>query len=172
MLDILVYFRTEIETVGRHWRDIAAAMEDTQARTRPSPNMNHVLWLTGHMTWAEDYLLVEIPTGHVHRRKDWDYLFDHSSEKLPDDQYPSWKDVRAEYIRVHNEVVRHLSRQGPNELARASALERQWFPTAGHSISHQVTHGHYHLGQLVYLQKLLMPASIVETNKSSLNPKV
>ena len=172
MLDILMYFRAEIDTVGRHWRDIAAALDPQFALRRPMPNMNHALWLTGHMIWAEDYFIVEVPTGNCQRRKEWDVLFDHSSEKLPDGQYPAWKDVRAEYTRVHAEVLRHLSRQGANDLARASVVERQWFPTASHGIAHQVTHGHYHLGQLVYLQKLLLPGAVPETNASTLNPQV
>jgi hypothetical protein len=175
MLDILVYFRTEIEAVGRHWGDIAAALSDAQALRRPAADINHALWLTGHMAWAEDCLLVQVPTGNSFRRKEWDGLFDHTSEKLPDDQYPPWREVRTEYARVHAEVVRHLSKQGMNDLARASVLEKQWLPTASHSIAHQVTHGHYHLGQLVYLQKLLHPVTAAQSGRgspSALQPKV
>lgn len=167
-MDMLTYFRAEIETVGRHWIDIVSHLDERQASRRPNPNINHALWLTGHMAWAEDYLLLEVPTGRTCRRKEWDGLFDHSSEKLPPDQYPAWKDVRAEYTRVHEEMLRHLLKLNPADLARASANERQWFATAGHSISHQVTHGHYHLGQLVYLQKILTPAVLVENNVDSL----
>jgi len=171
-MDTLTYFKAEVETVGRHWREIIAALDEAAVLRRPVPNMNHVLWLTGHMIWAEDYLIVEVPTGNSFRKKEWDALFDHSSEKLTDDRYPAWKDVRAEYTRVHADVTRHLFKQTESALARASALNRQWFATAGHSIAHQVTHGHYHLGQLVYLQKIIAQANVVETNTSSLNPNV
>lgn len=155
MIDIHVYFRTEIETVGRHWRDIVASLEDPLPLLRPVQNMNHALWLTGHMIWAEDYLLVEVPTGKATRRTEWDAWFDHTSEKMPGAVYPPWQEVRSEYQRVHENALKHLSHQTPASLARPSALNKQWFATASHSIAHQVTHGHYHLGQLVYLQKLL-----------------
>jgi hypothetical protein len=171
-MDTLTYFKAEVETVGRHWRDIIAALDEQLALKRPVANMNHVLWLTGHMIWAEDYLIVEVPTGNSFRRKEWDPIFDHSSEKLPADRYPPWKDVRAEYTRVHADVTRHLFRQTESNLGRASALNRQWFATAGHSIAHQVTHGHYHLGQLVYLQKILTHSPVLESNTSSLDPKI
>jgi hypothetical protein len=160
MLDMLTYFRAEIDTVGRQWLETAAGFDAALALKRPNANFNHALWLTAHMTWAEDYLVIEIPTGRSLRRKNWDPLFDHSSEKLPDSAYPPWGEVRAEYGRVHAEVMRHLYQQSPAELARPSALERQWLPTAAHSIAHQVTHGHYHLGQLVYLQKMFAPVVV------------
>ena len=172
MLDILTYFKTEIDTVGRHWSEIISAIDESSAFRRPSANMNHILWLTGHMAWAEDYLIIEIPTGNSIRRKDWDLVFDHSSEKLEDSEYPAWHDVRAEYVRVHAGVTRHLASQSHADLLRASIVERQWFPTSAHSIAHQVTHGHYHLGQLVYIQKILNPVNAVEPNRSSLEPKI
>ena len=153
-MDLLSYFRAEVDLVGRQWREILAAFDEDAAKRRPVPHMNHALWLTGHMTWAEDYLILEVPKGLFHRRKDWDKLFDHSSEKLPPDQYPAWLEVRAEYTRVHGEAVKALALLTESELARTSSLERRWFSTAAHSIAHQVTHGHYHLGQLVYLDKL------------------
>jgi hypothetical protein len=172
MMDVLAYFKAEIDTVGRHWSDGIGGVESEIALRRPTSNMNHILWLTGHMTWAEDYLISEIPTGKVHRRKEWDSLFDHSSEKLEPHQYPLWSDVRSEWLRVHGTVVTQLLSLTQKDIIQPSAAERQWFPTAAHSIGHQVTHGHYHLGQLVYLQKLLTPVVAVETNKSSLNPSV
>ena len=165
MFDALIYFRMEIETTGRNWRDLAAVFEQPQSLCRPGSNMNHALWLTGHMTWAEDYLILEVPANKSCRRKDWDFFFDHSSEKLPEDRYPPWKDVRAEYTRVHAEIMRHLARLSRPDLDHPSALERQWFPVAAHSIAHQVTHGHYHLGQLVYLQKLLVPPAVPESGQ-------
>ena len=153
-MDLLAYFRAEVDIVGRQWRDILAAFDEDAAKLRPVPDMNHALWLTGHMTWAEDYLILEVPKGLSHRRKEWDRLFDHSSEKLPPDQYPAWLEVRDEYTRVHGEVGKALALLTVGELAKTSHLERRWFSTAAHSIAHQVTHGHYHLGQLVYLDKL------------------
>ncbi len=155
MFDTNAYFRTEIENVGRHWREIIDALDAPLVLRRPIPEMNHALWLTGHMIWAEDYLLYEVPTGNHTRRTEWDGWFDHTSERLPDAVYPPWAEVRAEYYHVHEHAVKFLSHQTVNALTRPSALNRQWFPTANHSIAHQVTHGHYHLGQLVYLQKLL-----------------
>jgi hypothetical protein len=155
MFDTHAYFRTEIESVGRHWREIMAGFDEAAALRRPVEDMNHALWLTGHMTWAEDYLIVEVPTAKFERKKDWDHLFDHTSDRMSSERYPPWKEVCAEYLRVHEHALRHLSSQSAGALARPSALNRQWFPTASHSIAHQVTHGHYHLGQLIYLQKLL-----------------
>jgi len=154
-VDVLSYFRAEIETVGRHWRDLLAGLDESSAKVRPLPSMNHAVWLTGHMTWAEDYFIVQVPSGTALRDTSRDVLFDHSSEKLADDRYPSFQEIRGEYTRVHTEVKKHLSRLSAADLVRPSALERRWLPTNAHAIAHQVTHGHYHLGQLVYLEKWL-----------------
>ena len=153
-MDLLSYFRAEIDTVGRQWRHILAAYDEYTAKVRPAPGMNHVLWLTGHMVWAEDYLILEVPKGQTVRRKELDRFFDHMCEKLPPEQYPPFLEVRAEYTRVHAEVMRVLAALTAADLARNSAIEKRWFPTAAHAIAHQVTHGHYHLGQLVYIDKL------------------
>lgn len=172
MMNTLAYFKAEIETVGRHWSDLVGALDESLALRRPAPEINHVLWLTGHMTWAEDYLIGEVPVGLTVRRKEWDAFFDHSSEKLAPGAYPGWKEVWAEWQRVHASVLAHLMAQQYPDMAKPSQSERQWFPTAAHSIGHQVTHGHYHLGQLVYLRKIILPASVIESNRSSLAPKV
>jgi len=153
-MDVLSYFRDEMETVGRQWLDLVPSFGKDGALWRPGETLNHALWLTGHMAWAEDYLVLEVPKGAAVRRKDWDALFDHTSEKLPADQYPSFDEVVSEYRRVHGDVLKRLAALTPGDLARASASGQRWFPTAAHAISHQVTHGHYHLGQFVLLEKL------------------
>ena len=158
-MDLLTYFKAEIDTVGRQWKETAATLDESAARRRPRNNVNHALWLTGHMIWAEDYLLAEVPSGKTFRSKEWDFCFDHSSEKLPDEDYPPWGEVRAEFTIVHEKVMKHLARFNPADLNRPSFLERQWFPTSAHSISHQVTHGHDHLGQLIYLTRQLAPVA-------------
>jgi hypothetical protein len=158
-MEILTYFKAEIDTVGRQWKEVIATLDEATARRRPRNNVNHALWLTGHMIWAEDYLLAEVPSGKTFRSKEWDYFFDHSSEKLPDGEYPPWPEVRAEYLVVHEKVMKQLARMNAGDLHRPSFLERQWFPTCAHALSYQVTHGHYHLGQLVYLTRQLAPTS-------------
>ena len=105
------------------------------------------------------------------RPKEWDRLFDCSSEKLPDNAYPPWDKVRAEYQRVHAQVLAHLTQHGRVSLTQTSVLERQWLPTVAHSVAHQVTHGHYHLGQLTYLHRLLVPASSGARLSPALEPK-
>ena len=154
-MDLLSYFRAEIDTVGRQWREVLAQIDESSARRRPVHNVNNVIWLTGHMTWAEDYFIVEIPSGRSFRRKEWDHLFDFTSEKIPEDQYPSFQDVRAEYTRVHAEVQKVLAGVNVHELHRPSNTQRRWFPTPAHAIAHQVTHGPYHYGQLMVLTRLL-----------------
>lgn len=159
-MDVVSYFRAELETVGRYWLERLAAFDARTALARPAPNMNHAIWLTGHMIWAEDFLVTEVPTGQALRDKAWDVLFDHSSEKLPDDRYPALEQVRETYERVHEEVVKRVGALKPADLGRASVVERRWFPTAAHAIAHQVTHGHYHLGQFMYLFKLLQAGKL------------
>jgi uncharacterized damage-inducible protein DinB len=101
-----------------------------------------------------DYFILEIAAGHSLRRKEWDPLFDLSSEKLPPEQYPPFDEVRAEHVRVHTEALNALARLNERQLAKPCFVERRWFPTVAHALAHQVTHGHYHLGQLVYLDRL------------------
>lgn len=157
MFDVLTYFRAELDTVGRHFEEIIGSLDPQQALRRPQPDINHVLWLTGHMTWAEDFLICEVPKDISFRRRDWDTLFDCSSEKMASGDYPPWNYVRSEYLRVHSQVMQQMKRLTNADLVKPSAIEKSCFPTPSYSIAHQVTHGQYHLGQLVYLHKLLVP---------------
>ena len=140
------------DTVWPQWKETIAPFDDTAAHRRPRNNVNHALWLTGHMIWAEDYLLVEVPSGKTFRSKEWDFCFDHSSEKLPDDEYPPWGEVRAEFTVVHEKVMKQLARLNPADLHRPSVSRTPMVLRPPLTASpHQVTHGHYHLGQLIYL---------------------
>ncbi|MCZ7646349.1 MAG: DinB family protein [Planctomycetota bacterium] len=154
-MDVLSYFRAEVEVIGRNSRELLARFDAETALRRPAPNVNHALWLAGHLAWAEDYLVVEVPRGTSVRRKDWDSLFDFTSEKLEAAQYPPFKEVKDEFERVHAEVLRVLNEMSAVDLGKPAVIERRWLPTAAHAISHQVTHGHYHLGQLALLARLL-----------------
>lgn len=153
-MDVLSYFRAEVEIIGRNWREALLGFDASTAMRRPAPNINHAVWLTGHMAWAEDYLILEVPRGQSARKREWDPLFDFTSEKLPPEQYPPFDEVRAEFDRVHAEVLRVLQSMNPVDLGQPSVVERRWLPTAAHAISHQVGHGHYHLGQLSVLNRL------------------
>jgi uncharacterized damage-inducible protein DinB len=153
-MDLASYYRTEVEAVGRRWRELLAGFDDAAARHAPAPTLNHALWLTGHITWAQDYFIHEIPTGQSVRRTDWDVFFDLSSEKLAPEEYPPFAEVRAEFIRVHEETMRALAQLGERDLRRPPKAERRWFPTVGEAVAHFVTQAHYHLGQLSCLARL------------------
>lgn len=153
-MDALAYFRAEIDTVGRKWRDLLVVFDERTARHRPAENINHALWLTGHMIWAEDFFVFELPVGRSVRRRDWDELFDCGSEKQPPEAYPPFAEVREEYYRVHKAVNERLSEMSHKDLLANCVKERRWFASAAHSIAHQAVHGYYHLGQFHLLNRL------------------
>jgi hypothetical protein len=153
-MELLPFYRAEVESVGRRWREVLASFDDAFARKRPAPDINCALWLTGHMAWAQDYFLLEMPWGRSARRKEWDSLYDFSSDKTGEEAYPPFEEVRGEFTWVLDEALKSLGGLSERDLRKACHSQRRWFPTVAHAIGHQVTHGHYHLGQLVYLDKL------------------
>jgi uncharacterized damage-inducible protein DinB len=153
-MDALEHFRAEIADVGRIFCEYLGVFDRTLAVARPAENVNHALWLTGHMVWAEDFFVMELPFNRFVRRKEWDWLFDPSSEKKPPEAYPSFDEIREEYYRVHKEVHDFLAHVTHKEILVPPVHERRWFPSAAHAIAHQVSHGRYHLGQFCFLDRL------------------
>ncbi len=148
-------FIIEYEEInGRLQKEIEKFDEQT-AFISVSPEMNHAIWLIGHITWCEDYLIAEVPYNTSFRNKEWDNLFGDGAKKTTKENYPSFEEVRNHYYDVHKRITEFITTINANELSGPNLPPHHYFKTKLSSILHFIEELAVHLGQLQYLQKVI-----------------
>ncbi|MHC5080805.1 MAG: DinB family protein [Planctomycetota bacterium] len=146
----------EIYTFFNGWLgELSSRFDDETALWKPQEDVNHALWLLGHITWIIDALLVEVPTGKTHRITEWDVLFKIGSERFPAERYPSFGEVREHYQRVQAAAGKHLETLGEEDLTCPCHVVSDWFKTPVDAMLSFLRDANYHLGQMSILFKLL-----------------
>ena len=142
------------EIQGRFQKEIQKFDEKTAFITA-SDCMNHAVWLIGHITWCEDYLITEIPYNKSFRKKEWDILFGDGSKKKIAENYPSFEKVREHYYNVHKNIHEFIPSINSNDLSEPNSIPHHYFKSRLSSILHFIEEISVHLGQLQYLRKIL-----------------
>jgi hypothetical protein len=151
----LTSFRTIYGFFNSWLSDMASHFDDRTALLKPKENVNHALWILGHVTWIIDGLVAEIPTGKSFREKAWDPLFKLGAERVPDEQYPSYGEVRAKYEEVRSKVGELIEGLTAEEVLRPCPAGGEWFPTPIDAMLHFLRDADYHLGQLDMIDRLI-----------------
>lgn len=151
-LDAFIVEYNEIH--GRLQREIEKFDEKT-ALIIPAGNMNHALWLIGHIAWCEDYLITDVPYNKSFRNKKWDVLFGDGSKIQAAENYPSFQEVRDHYYRVHKNIAEFILSINPSELPEPNSIAHNYFKSRLSSVLHFIEELSVHLGQLQYLQKII-----------------
>jgi len=120
---------------------------------RLGPELNHPVWLVGHMTWLTDSLLAEIPFGKSFRNREWDRFFAAGSKKVEDKEYPRFAEVTERFASVKKSVAALLDDLKSADFDKACTALTDWFPTPLDSMLHFVKDANYHLGQLNYARR-------------------
>jgi hypothetical protein len=154
--DLLLDAFREIHSFYNQWLlALASGFDDKTGLEKPKESVNHALWLLGHMTWLQDALLVEVPTGKSFRNKEWDVLFKIGSERFPDERYPSYSEVLDHCRKVGEEIAGYLRDFPEDDLGKPCHQMTDWFKTPVSAMLSFLRDGNYHLGQMSYLAKLL-----------------
>jgi hypothetical protein len=118
--------------------------------------LNTVYWLTAHIAWAENNLVLR-STGGPNPELPWLKLF--GLGKPPEEgetNGPSWEEVQAGFAKVHELALAHLATLDAEVLAQPNPTGFTW---AGEgdirtSVRHHITHEGVHTGHLSWLCKL------------------
>ena len=118
--------------------------------------LNSVYWLTGHIAWAQNNLVLR-STGGPNPELPWLKLFGLGKPaEEAETNGPSWEEVQAGFAKVHELALAHLETLDAEFLAQPNPAGFTW---AGEgevrtAIRHSVTHEGMHTGHIGWLCKL------------------
>ncbi|MEM7473971.1 MAG: DinB family protein [Planctomycetota bacterium] len=152
----------DIRRARMYTKDILSHIDLTDWFRQPDEGVTHVAWQVGHLA-ATQYALTlkrlrgekaddaEMISPELRR------LFGKGSRPVPDPgSYPTPKDLRAVFDRVHEQVLDESSDWSKELLDEATSdPPHPMFKTKGGAIRWSVQHEFIHIGQIGLLRRLL-----------------
>lgn len=130
-------------------------MTDEEFTQRMAPNMNHGVWLLGHLAISDDDLPLYLGKGEKKYPELFE-VFGMNSPCLEPSTYPPVSKLREMWKAVSDRNYQILSELPDEELsqmhARCKDIEKDYFKTKERVISFWILHQQYHAGQLGFLQ--------------------
>jgi hypothetical protein len=117
---------------------------------------NSVYWLTAHLIWAEDYLIVQ-GTGGKSVAPDWAAHYMIKSDSSLHEGHGDFKSLLADMKRVHEEAMTYLRAQDDTILDKDNALGFHFGDGDASNrfiVMHAVRHEGGHSGNLAWLCKM------------------
>lgn len=153
----------QLESARRITLETFAEFSPQEQLFQPKPDLNHPLWLLGHIAGSENHLVLEFCAGKPLLPKPYGKLFGIGSKLLADPSgYPAAEEVLAELAKVHQAALawaRGASQaeldQPPIGFERMDDRVRQLFATRGRCVWFHAQHEAMHSGQMGYLRRLL-----------------
>jgi uncharacterized damage-inducible protein DinB len=124
-----------------------------QWTARPRESSNSALWIVGHIVWARSRALKLLG---VSWDKPWFNLFERGSKPADASQYPSSQEVLAAWKELSATLPPALEAAPTAAMAAPAPQPSPSFDgTIGGMVSFLAMHETYHVGQVVYLRRLL-----------------
>jgi len=134
-------------------------LTEEQWSERPLGACNSALWLLGHMTWARSRALMLVGFTWT---KPWLDLFARGSRPAETQLYPTadevqdaWQDLCSTFPATLEEIPQSILAQTVQQPSPS------FDGTVGGMLSFLAMHESYHVGQVVYLRRLLGGEGIV-----------
>ena len=141
---------------------LAKAVEgltEEQWSARPLESCNSVLWLLGHLIWARSRALKLVGFTWT---KPWLDMFARGSRPADNQQYPpandlldAWEDLCSTFPATLEEIPHDVLAQPVQQPSPS------FDGTVGGMVSFLAMHESYHVGQIVYVRRLLGGEGIV-----------
>ena len=152
-----------LEDTRKHTLAQVEDLTDQEMMFQPKPEVNHALWLLGHVATSENGLILRWCAGESALPEEYVKLFFMGTSPDPDPAvYPAKEEILKVLADVHTravEVVRDLSAEelderpiGYDEM-RGGARELFW--SKGACIWHHAMHEASHAGQITILRRLM-----------------
>ncbi len=127
-------------------------MQDAPLQQPTSNGGNHPLWVLGHLTYSESFLLDECIFGKPNRFADWASLFGPTSTPVTEaDQYPPMSDLFGDWDAIRAASLAHLDTLSVDDLDQRSHAPEEYgpmFATVGSCFGAMVGHPQFHAGQV------------------------
>jgi uncharacterized damage-inducible protein DinB len=135
---------------------LAKAIEGLTAeqwQTRPGDSANSALWIVGHMVWARSRVLKLLGVSWT---APWLPLFERGSKPVDPAQYPPSEQVLIAWNELAAALPPALESASAADIAAPAPEPSPSFDgTIGGMVSFLAMHETYHVGQVVYLRRLL-----------------
>ena len=130
---------------------------------QPRPDLNHPLWLLGHIATSEDHLILDWCAGRPQLPEEFNKLFAIRSRLLAAPSgYPPAEDILRRLSEVLRAALGYVRDLLPEELdapslGLARLPEAAWrrFATKGKCLLGHMAHEAGHQGQMAYLRRML-----------------
>ena len=127
-------------------------MQDSPLQQPTEKGGNHPLWVLGHLTYSESFLLDELILGKPNRFAKWASLFGPKSTPVPAaDKYPSMSELFGKWEEVRADSLSHLDTLNTDDLDQRSNAPEEFgpmFATVGACYGAMVGHPQFHAGQV------------------------
>jgi uncharacterized damage-inducible protein DinB len=147
---------TAAQIYSRNESMLAKAIDSLTAEQwtrRPGECSNSALWILGHMVWARSRGLKLLG---VTWEKPWLHHFERGSKPADPSQYPSSEEVLIAWQELSATLPPALEAVPAAAMAAAAPEPSPSFDgTVGGMVSFLAMHETYHVGQVVYLRRLL-----------------
>jgi uncharacterized damage-inducible protein DinB len=148
--------RTAAQIFERNESMLAKAITGLTAEqwtARPAGAGNSALWILGHMVWARSRTLKLLGVAW---EKPWLHHFERGSKPEDSALYPSSEEILIAWQGLSASLPPALE-AAPSEAMAAAAPEPSpsFDGTVGGMVSFLAMHESYHVGQVVYLRRLI-----------------
>ena len=117
---------------------------------------NSIYWLTAHLIWAEDNLIV-MGTGHKSVAPDWIKHYHLGADGSLHEGHGDYKALLGEMKRVHEEAMDYLKSMDDSMLDKENAFSFHFGDgdtTNRLIIMHAIRHEGTHIGNLAWISKM------------------
>ncbi len=126
-------------------------LSDEELKQAPAPNLNHGVWLLGHLVVSDDDLGVMLGKGN-RLFPELFPTFGMNSPCLDPNSYPPASELKKLWKQVYERNIQLLTDLSDEELeephARVKDPETDFFKTKKKVVSFWILHQQYHAGQL------------------------
>ena len=155
-MPIVPEFVTTAHIYKRNESMLAKAIDGLTAEQwtrRPQDSCNSALWVVGHIVWARSRALKLLGVSWT---APWLTHFERGSKPEDTSQYPSRDEVLAAWKELSDGMPPALEAASADAMAAAAPPPSPSFDgTIGGMVSFLAMHETYHVGQVVYLRRLL-----------------
>lgn len=162
-MPVVELFAAQIDAARQATLSTFADFAPAEHLYQPQAELNHPLWLLGHIATSEDHLILGFAGNQSALDDKFNKLFAIRSKPLTDaSAYPAANDILAQMADIHSRTLAFVRALSPADLAAAAPGTahlpppvRERFGTVGRCIVGHIHHEATHTGQLAYIRRML-----------------
>jgi len=142
----------DVRKLTKFYLSKAEAIDPFQEYEVAGKKLNSLYWLTGHLVWAEHFLLVE-GLGSSKMDIPWLPRFEIGNSLVQSEELPSLEEIQKTMDQVHNQALKMILSLTDEALEDAANVP-MFTRTKRGIIQHAIRHEPCHVGQIGWLCKI------------------